>query len=153
MNRRYFRLWRLRLGCYGFRFGKYRRWGRLVTTRASQLLLVKPLLDSSDPPATLFGVRRGFTSLSRRWSYLGRRFLRFFKIDGYSSWRSSRSRSVVENFEPFGQSSTLRPVNRVEAEIVALMRIGARLNEEPDEICVTINDRENKRGTAAAACL
>jgi hypothetical protein len=44
----------------------------------------------------------------------------------------------------------MRPVNRVEAEIVALMWIRARIDEQPDYIRVTEDDRENERSSAAA---
>ena len=119
--------------------------------RVSLRLLVQPLLEPADPAATLFGLRNGFASLScGRGSYFR---LRFFEVDRYSSWRSTRSGNAGEDFDGFGRASTLRPVNRVETEIVAFVWIGAGVDEQPDDIGVTANNRENERGLAAARLL
>ncbi len=58
-----------------------------------------------------------------------------------------------ENVDRFGRSSTLRPVDGVEAEIVALVWIGAGVDELPDDIRVTADDRENEGGLATACPL
>jgi hypothetical protein len=85
-----------------------------------------------------------------RWNYFGFGLLRFFEVDYYSFWRSTRSSTVVEDTERFGRSPTLRPVNRVEAEIVALMWIRAGIDEQPDYVRVTVDHSENERSSSAA---
>ena len=59
-------------------------------------------------------------------------------------------RIAGENLDCFGRASTLRPVDGVEAEIVAFVWISAGVDELPDDIRVTADDRENEGGLAAA---
>jgi len=59
-------------------------------------------------------------------------------------------RITGENIDCFGRASTLRPVHGVKAEIVALVWIGAGVDELPDNIRVTADDRENEGGLATA---
>ena len=46
--------------------------------------------------------------------------------------------------------ATVRPVNRVEAEIIALVWIGAGVDEQPDDIRVTEDNGEDESSLAAA---
>ena len=58
--------------------------------------------------------------------------------------------TVRENSDDFGQSSALRPLDRVEAEIVAQLRVGARFHQEFYEICAAEDDGKDERRLAAA---
>ena len=53
--------------------------------------------------------------------------------------------AVRENSDDLGQSSALRPLDRVETEIVAQLRIGARFHQQFYEICTAEDDREDER--------
>ena len=57
---------------------------------------------------------------------------------------------VRENSDRFCQSSALCPLERVEAEIVALLRIGARIHQEFNEVCVAEDDGEDEGRLPAA---
>ena len=142
---RSYRFWRWLYWWCG-RFGFYRLF---IAVQAPLCLLVQPLLHPRNPAATLLGLRDRLASLSRGcgWSYFR---LRFLKVDSDSSWRSTRLGIAGENFDCFGRTSTLRPVDGVEAEIVTLIWVGARIHEQPDDIRVTADNCKNEGGLAAA---
>ena len=51
------------------------------------------------------------------------------------------------------RSSTLCPLDRVQTEIVAQLRIGARFNQKLDEVCVTKDDCEDEGSLTPARTL
>ena len=57
---------------------------------------------------------------------------------------------VRENSGSFRQSAALRPLERVETEIVALLRVGARFHQEFYEVCAAEDDGEDESCLPAA---
>lgn len=57
---------------------------------------------------------------------------------------------VVEDVDDFGSASALRPVDHVETEIVSQLGIGACVEQEGDEMCVTEDRGEDERCLSAA---
>ena len=58
--------------------------------------------------------------------------------------------SVRENSDRFRQSSALRPLDCVKPEIVALLRIGTRIHQEFNEVCLAEDDGEDEGRLPAA---
>src|ERR1041384_2923583 len=134
----------LRLGWRRFRCYDFRRDFRsLVAIQTPCRFLVEPLLETRDPAFTLLCVRHGFARLVA--CQLG-----FFEVDEYFFRRCGRAPRVRENVQRFGQTSTLRPLDRVQSEIIALFRIRAGLNQLLNYVRVAEDYREDERGLAAA---
>ena len=58
--------------------------------------------------------------------------------------------AVRQNSDDFVQSSALCPLDRVQTEIVAQIRVGARFYQEFYEICATEDDGEDQRRLTTA---
>src|ERR1043165_6196582 len=138
----FFRL--LRFGFRRFHFSDFRR---LVAIQTPYCLLVEALFETSNPTATLFRVRHRFASLG---------FASPFglpQVDDDFFRRRRRALRVREYVKGFGQSSALRPFDRVQAEIIALFRISTGANQLFDDVGVTEDYREDERSLAAARSL
>jgi hypothetical protein len=57
--------------------------------------------------------------------------------------------TVREDGLRFSESSSLRPFDRVETEIVAQLRVGACVHQYSNEVCVTEDYREDESRPAA----
>ena len=57
---------------------------------------------------------------------------------------------VSKNADRFGRASSLRPIDRVETEIIAQLRIRTGGEQERNEVRVTEDRREDQRRLAAA---
>ena len=62
----------------------------------------------------------------------------------------SLTRFVGEHIERFASASSMRPVDRVESEIVSQLRVGARVEKKRKEMRVTEDRREDERRLPAA---
>src|SRR5689334_5104712 len=134
-----------------FRFRRFRRrsdFGRLVAIQTPQRLLVESLFETRDPATALFRIGDVFA----RFPFLPILFGRFglFEIDNDSFRSGARLLRVGENVERFGESAPFCPIERVEAEIVALLRISAGQDELSNNVRVSEDYREDERGLAAA---
>jgi len=56
---------------------------------------------------------------------------------------------IRENRDCFARASALRPVDRVQTEIVAQLRVGARIHQQLDEIGMAEDDGEDEGRLAA----
>ena len=57
---------------------------------------------------------------------------------------------AAEKFDRFGSASPLRPVERVQTEIVAHLRVSTRFYQEFYEICAAEDDGKDQRRLTAA---
>src|SRR6185503_11153357 len=143
---RYCRLWfRLRL----FHLLTNRLFRLAIHT--TRRLLIQSLLEPGDPAATLFLFRDRLANRRLRHDGFGRLTLfRLFEVDDYFFRRRTNSTSVGESIDRFGYSSAFRPIDRIKPKIVALVRIGAGLNELLNNVRVTEDYSEDERRLAAA---
>src|SRR6185503_15317357 len=145
---RLFRLW-FRFWFRRLKGSHFRR--RLIPVQPPQLLLIQSLLEPCDPAATLFLFRHLVTNrlrLGRDGFDLG--LFKLFEVDNYLFRRRTRSLRVGEKVECFAQSSALRPLDGIQTEIIALLRIGAGLNQSLNDMRVTKDYGEDERRLTAA---
>ena len=75
--------------------------------------------------------------------------LRLFDWNHVFVSSSGGFRTVCENSVRFGKSSALCPLDRVKTEIVAQLRVGARMHQYSNKICVSEDDcKDESRLTA-----
>ena len=145
---RYLRLFRLRFRLWFRRSGSFYFRSRLISIQTPQLLLIQSLFEPCDPAATLFVFRHRIANLRRDGFDLG--LFRLFEVDDYLfRWRTCSLR-VGENVECFCESAALRPLDRIQTEIIALLGIGAGLNEPLYDMRVSEDYGEDERRLAAA---
>ena len=155
-------LQRLRLRfreCFSLRYFRLRFWfrrsggshfrRRSILIHTPQLLLFQSLLQSCDPAATLFIFRHRIANLRRGRDGFDLRLFGLFEVDDYLfRWRA-RSLRIRENVKGFAQSSALRPFDGIQTEIIALLGIGAGLNQSLNNMRVSVNYGEDQRRAAA----
>ena len=73
------------------------------------------------------------------------------RTDFYASFdRRTATRFVREYLDRFGCASSLGPIDGVESEVIAQLRIGAGVKQEGDEMRVTEDGGEDQRRLPAA---